>query len=1358
MKNKKIIILIFLFLFSFQFLIGLKYVNLNNREGSEFDNINPKISDIIVGNYTVPGVSGSIPYHQLIRIGLLDDLEHITGDHAWKGALLAAREINEGDGIDIYGNGTNHYIGLVARDTDEANESLIISKGLAAANKMINYDNPHYIIGGYRDESVSAYIEPIMDAQIPFLTTGLSSDSYCENVNNSYNRYKYYFRVMPLNSTSLGTTIIHYIGRLCLNKGITKVAILREDLAWTVTMSNALISNLPVFLGEPIVTEIAVPIDASGSEFNTHWDTIDNAGVQLTIPIFSSSAAITMLQQYRNVKPKCLLVGIDVLAQLDDFWDHTEGACQYEILMQAVHRTAKTSKTIPFWDNFISTYDMDPLFTGVGSYDAVKLLANVSDTLNSFNPNDTVSELENFNKSNPFIGVSANYAFTSSHDLFEGYPYSYSMWCQWNLDGNKVVVPSYVPSADPGYYPSSLATGSIKLPYWGINNLVAAQDIPDTFILNSNAGSPDKDGIFDLTWSSSDGADNYSVFIYDRNIQYVSKRYLLNSYEDKTSPFTISGLTTGDYYCIVAAYNATGERLSNTVYVEIDRRPGNFTLFSDADFPIDTDGTFNLTWSVSEGADNYSIYMHDSFITEINSNITLIENQTAISPFLMSKLKTGEYFFVIQALNAHGERLSNNVYVDVDSRPGNFTLTTDADFPIDTDGTFNLTWSVSEGADNYSIYMHDSFIAEINSNITLIENQTAVSPFLILGLLDGDYFFAVMAYNETGEKLSNNIYIEVRNPPGQFILSTDAEFPDTDGNFNLTWTDSVRATSYSIFQYSEYITVISDSLSLIVGNISATNSSFEITGLDIGFYYYIVQAYNGYNYTESNCIKVNVQFYDEVSGYWELAPFIIDDTGNGHYNWSEVVSLPWCSGSGTEIDPYIIEFIKIDGNDLTSGITIRNSNVFFTIRNSSFFNAGDDENDGAGVKCDNVSYGTLLYLNSSRNNANGIFLGYCQYITITSCSVNKNSLNGISLFNCNNNSIIDNTDTINYNDNNGIHLVGSDNNRIIRNIINNNTENGIFLDDSSDNNYIDWNNLLGNGEAIYNLGQNNFIGTNNIFPSKGTGFPIDMLFIILIISVAIFGTIGAAIIIKKRISLSEKKEKVISEKKKQKVRMKLEAKLRVVDQLIKERQIKLAYKNLGKIKDTADQYDFYAIFNKANEKVEICKDIEAGIYREVKIEEQITPITTKTAKEEKKIIPIIKEPKDIRVFLSFSTIDADRFQISKIVKHLEKFPEIKKVYHYTQDSGQNIVEYMEKTLSVSNIFVLFCTENSKKSRAVEGEWQSAYQLVKKDLMKIIPVYENEDDVPILLIPMLNVKYDKDDFDTFINKLYQEILR
>ena len=128
------------------------------------------------------------------------------------------------------------------------------------------------------------------------------------------------------------------------------------------------------------------------------------------------------------------------------------------------------------------------------------------------------------------------------------------------------------------------------------------------------------------------------------------------------------------------------------------------------------------------------------------------------------------------------------------------------------------------------------------------------------------------------------------------------------------------------------------------------------------------------------------------------------------------------------------------------------------------------------------------------------------------------------------------------------------------------------------------------------------------------------------------------------------------------------------------------------------------------------------------------------------------------MFLSYSTLDTDHFQISKIVSRLQSFHEIGEVLFWEVDSSQNIVEFMEDTLRKSNVLILFCSENSFGSEAVRGEWQSAYQMVKKGMMKIIPVYENEDHIPRLLWRLLNVKFTEDDFEGFIQKLYEEILR
>lgn len=128
------------------------------------------------------------------------------------------------------------------------------------------------------------------------------------------------------------------------------------------------------------------------------------------------------------------------------------------------------------------------------------------------------------------------------------------------------------------------------------------------------------------------------------------------------------------------------------------------------------------------------------------------------------------------------------------------------------------------------------------------------------------------------------------------------------------------------------------------------------------------------------------------------------------------------------------------------------------------------------------------------------------------------------------------------------------------------------------------------------------------------------------------------------------------------------------------------------------------------------------------------------------------------VFLSYSTLDSDRFQIKNISKILNTYSEIKEALFWETNSGSNIVEYMEKTLKKCNVFVLFCSKNSLNSKAVNDEWQASFQLRKNGSLKIIPVYEDESYIPALLTPLLNIRYLKGDFGEFIFGLRKEILR
>ena len=333
---------------------------------------------VVVGQLVTPGAPAGTPSDHIIIVGILDPMTEIQGEGAWYGSYLACDEINTAGGVVV--GGEHYYFGIISEDTSESDTELDLTKGTAAATKIITEDNAQYIIGGFRTESVLAYEELIMDEKMLFFGTGASTDVFCQNVIDDYDRYQYFFRTMPINSTSLARSLLTYIAYLdgyltaVTGENITKVAIIREGLDWTEGMSLFLNGYLPMY-GLSVVEEVAYPITAEAADFATYWSQIDSAGAQITIPIISAQGGILMTTQYAQAEAKCIIAGIDVMAQLDTYWGETGGACEYEVVLQSTLRTNKTTKTIPFWDAFLDHYNSEPLYTAVGSYDAMYILA-----------------------------------------------------------------------------------------------------------------------------------------------------------------------------------------------------------------------------------------------------------------------------------------------------------------------------------------------------------------------------------------------------------------------------------------------------------------------------------------------------------------------------------------------------------------------------------------------------------------------------------------------------------------------------------------------------------------------------------------------------------------------------------------------------------------------------------------------------------------------------------------------------------------------------------------------------------------------------------------------------------------------
>ena len=104
-----------------------------------------------------------------------------------------------------------------------------------------------------------------------------------------------------------------------------------------------------------------------------------------------------------------------------------------------------------------------------------------------------------------------------------------------------------------------------------------------------------------------------------------------------------------------------------------------------------------------------------------------------------------------------------------------------------------------------------------------------------------------------------------------------------------------------------------------------------------------------------------------ISGFWNTTPIEIDGTatGVGAHNWTWAENQPWCSGSGIFADPYIIENMTIQGNNFSSCITIKNSDSYFILKNSMFYDSASYSH--AGIKLNNVTNGILIDNNCSIN-------------------------------------------------------------------------------------------------------------------------------------------------------------------------------------------------------------------------------------------------------------------------------------------------------------------------------------------------------------------------------------------------------
>jgi len=211
--------------------------------------------------------------------------------------------------------------------------------------------------------------------------------------------------------------------------------------------------------------------------------------------------------------------------------------------------------------------------------------------------------------------------------------------------------------------------------------------------------------------------------------------------------------------------------------------------------------------------------------------------------------------------------------------PGDFTALTDADSP-DLDGSFYLNWSYSVGADNYSVFRSNIPISTPEGGI-LISSGLTTNSSLITNLECGMYYFAIVAFNETGMTISNNIMVNVNLP---FSLTSNAGNPDKDGKFTLSWDNISTADNYTIYSFNYPITEINDTLTEEAKHLLTFSYEISSVSNDTIVYYIVIASNSSLNIT-SNYLTIDVMYGPPGEFSAACTAEELDSDGNFHLTW-----------------------------------------------------------------------------------------------------------------------------------------------------------------------------------------------------------------------------------------------------------------------------------------------------------------------------------------------------------------------------------------------------------------------------------------------------------------------------------------
>src|SRR2546429_2313402 len=306
-----------------------------------------------------------------IKIAILGPMSFVQGEHHWNGAEMARDEINKAGGINV--GGKRMQVELIRADTNEIQS---VPDATNAVERVITRDKADFVIGGFRSEAVLAMQEVAMDYKKVFLGAGAAHSKLGLNVEQNYERYKYWFRVTPVKDVDLARTlfaVMNSIGQQIrgdLKTDAPKVALLAEKAVWTEALVAAAQKNLPAMKMEVVGTWQP---SATATDVTAELSAIDRSGAHIVFTMLSWPVGISVGRQMGERNMQAGGWGIHGRGQKEGVWQGAAGQGGLGVTVGNYSEVEMTPKTIPFVRAFKERFKKAPTYNAA-TYDAIMIL------------------------------------------------------------------------------------------------------------------------------------------------------------------------------------------------------------------------------------------------------------------------------------------------------------------------------------------------------------------------------------------------------------------------------------------------------------------------------------------------------------------------------------------------------------------------------------------------------------------------------------------------------------------------------------------------------------------------------------------------------------------------------------------------------------------------------------------------------------------------------------------------------------------------------------------------------------------------------------------------------------------------